>query len=180
MYVFVTLHSLTPGCRPGLSGQDDQWLLWRWLNRNLPESLQTGYSWVHRERDPEGTREADKPISHGGLVFVFVFFYCDFIDLVGLLAVTHILLSLFIFRRWRRMIQCLRSGRTTLRRLCVLPVAPSAITTSANTRCLHRPYSKAEASAASGKTLARNFHYIGSWVEKVMGIGTSNGLFSAF
>lgn len=73
VYFCNILHCLTPGCRPGLPGQDDQWLLWCWLDRGLPASLQTGYSWVHRERDQEGTWEADEPISHGRLCFLFFY-----------------------------------------------------------------------------------------------------------
>lgn len=60
---------------------------------------------------------------------------------------------LCILRRWKRMTQCLRSGRTISRRPCALPAAPSAITTSANMRCSHRPCNRAEALAVSGEIL---------------------------
>lgn len=53
-------------------------------------------------------------------------------------------------RRWRRTTPSPKSGRITLKRRCVLPAAPSATTTFANTRCLHRRCSRAEASAVSG------------------------------
>lgn len=59
-------------------------------------------------------------------------------------------LSCFCCRRWKRMIQCLRSGRITLKRRCDSLVAPSVTTTFANMRCLRRRCSRAEALAVSG------------------------------
>lgn len=59
-------------------------------------------------------------------------------------------LSCFFCRRWKRMIQCLRSGRITLKRRCDSLVAPSVTTTFANMRCLRRRCNRAEASAVSG------------------------------
>lgn len=52
------------------------------------------------------------------------------------------------------MTPCLKSGRTTLKKPCVLPAALSVTTTSANMRCLHRLCSKAEALEASGEEFA--------------------------
>lgn len=56
----------------------------------------------------------------------------------------------FVHRRWKRMILCQRSGRTTLKRQCDSLAAPSVTTTFANTRCSLRHCSRAVALAASG------------------------------
>lgn len=53
-------------------------------------------------------------------------------------------------RKWRRTTRFLRYAGITLRRPCALLAALSVTTTSGNTRCLHRLYSRAVALAASG------------------------------
>ena len=69
---------------------------------------------------------------------------------VLLLLSFYTLLTCSFHRRWKRMILCQRSGRTTLKRQCDLLVAPSVTMTFANMRCLLRHCSRAVASAASG------------------------------
>lgn len=65
-------------------------------------------------------------------------------------AVTLLLFCFCSSRRLRRMTRFPRSGVITLKRPCVLPADRSVTMTSANTRCLRRPCSRAVASAASG------------------------------
>ena len=138
------------------------WTSWqRWPMASLEQILQrsaSGHvSWPSGRalRMRSAGRGRGRPTHQPWSVLLLSLFYSCFHIYALLLCCcfrcfTWWYLSYHFCRRWKRMILCQRSGRTTLKRQCDSLAAPSVTTTFANTRCSLRHCSRAVALAASG------------------------------
>lgn len=123
----------------GFSGADLTEICQRACKLAIRESIE---SEIRRERERQTNPSAMVSDASVPLLLSFFFHYT-----LKFLTFTGIIL---FFRRLKRTTPCPRSGRITLKRPCVLPVAPSVTMTFANMKCLHRRCNRAEASAVSG------------------------------
>lgn len=129
----------------GFSGADLTEICQRACKLAIRESIENE---IRRERERQTNPSAMVSASSVPF-FIHVFTFTRFCSAAALDAL-HDGTSYHFCRRWKRMILCQRSGRTTLKRQCDSLAAPSVTTTFANTRCSLRHCSRAVALAASG------------------------------